>query len=202
MSTPPLLCSLPGCPSQRLHPLPPQRLTFCRVWRGSWLHGPKTGPWSLVVSCSSWARSSCSSSGTIRNVPTWAERSHVEGRTALPAPHAPSSQNHWPMDLLRSCTVPLAKIFAKPPPSDGSGPQRDCQGVGRKGTREEDPRLLTPSDILPLDDTEEKERMSLLCPGLSRWPVPSSQGSQDCSDVGETFCVWPRTSSTRVLPNS
>lgn len=123
--------------------------------------------------------------------------------SASPPPSpSPSSQNHWPMDLLRSCTVPLAKIFAKPPPSDGSGPQRDCQGVGRKGTREEDPRLLTPSDILPLDDTEEKERTRLLCPGLSRWPVPSSQGSQDCSDVGETFCVWPRTSSTRVLPNS
>lgn len=62
--------------------------------------------------------------------------------------------------------------------------QRDGHGVERKETREEEPKLLTPSDILPLEDTEGKERTCWLCPGLSRWPVPSSQGSQDCGDIG------------------
>lgn len=149
----------------------------------------------MVVSCSICARSSCSSSGTIRNVPTWAERSQVEGGTAL-SPAARTSGKR---------TVPLAKICAKPPPFGRSGPQRDCRGVGRMGRRDEEPRILTPSDILPLEDTEGKERTSLLCLGLSRWPVPSSLGSQDCSDIRETILCFVSEQwilSIQVPPNS
>ena len=69
------------------------------------------------------------------------------------------------------------------------GPQRDGHSVGRKETREEKPRLLTPSDILPLEDTEGKERTCLLCPGLSRWPVPSAKEVRTVVILEELFCL-------------
>lgn len=76
----PLAASL-ACPGPA-----PGPLTFCKVCGGSPLHCPKTGPWSLVVSRSSWARSCCSSSGTSRKVPSCAERRRGK---AVTGPHQP-----------------------------------------------------------------------------------------------------------------
>lgn len=99
-------------------PLPKaSHLTFCRVCGGSSVHWPKTGPWSLVVSRSSWARSSCSSSGTMRKLPTWADSSQGEAATTLISLGEPGRRASSALKL-----VLLPKVSIKPLPFGwGSG---------------------------------------------------------------------------------
>lgn len=110
-----LTCPIPPV----LPPTPGGHLTFCKVCGGSWLHRPKTGPWSLVVSRSSWARSCCSSSGTSRKVPACAERQQEKAVTG----------SHQP-ERARGRLGPYPPHCGRRP-----GPQRGCRGECSPQTR-------------------------------------------------------------------
>lgn len=61
-----------------------------------------------------------------------------------------------------------------------------------KGTRDKEPRILTPSDILSLEDTEGKERTCLLCPASPGGLSPATKEVRTTVILEKPFYVCLR----------